>query len=422
MPNPATPQADALDGEPAETAAIRAPWGQLVIMFGYALVNWSIGNGLLPLLPKIAARLGADPVTVGIYLAASYVALALGTVAAGFLADRAGNRRSFMIAAMLIAAPLIALTSWATEVWELAVLTASVWCLAGMALTLVTIRAGASAAPGERGRILGFLALAAPLGSVVGGLGVGALADTVGYPTMWILLGIVVLACPLLAAGLHERPDSGRATRAPRPAVSMRWTVPFFLLIVCGVFAAFGSFVGGLGRTLAMEAAYSDTAITSTVAVSGVVALPFTILLGWMSDRVGRLPFIAACYALGALGLLVYAAAASLAMFWIAASLVGFVSYVSTGVGSALVVDLVDRPSLGRGLAYFGATGWVGAILGFGLGGVGFATLGLADAFLVAAVVTAVAVLVVGAIGVTRRRLASDRTPVRADRPEVRKE
>lgn len=380
-----------------------APWGQLILFFGYGLVNWSIGNGLLPILPSIASSLGADKFLVGVYLAASYVALAFGTLAAGYLADRVGHRKALMIAAGLAEALLVVLVSQARVLWQLAILTASTWCVAGMGVTTVTIQAGLLAGPTERGRVLGFFALAAPVGSILGGFGVGALADAVGYTAMWVDLGLVALIAPAIALLVREDSVRPRAERKPFAPPRLRWTVPFALLIVCGVLSAIGSFIGSLGRSFAMQATFSNEAITSTVAVSGIVALLPTILVGWMSDRRGRLPFMALCYIAGIAGLLVYSFAASLAQFWIAASLVAFISYVSTGVGSALVVDLVDRPSLGRGLALFGATGWIGAILAFTGGSLVFAKVGLAAGFLLAAGLTAIAVIFLGAIHFLRR-------------------
>jgi MFS family permease len=374
-------------------------------MFGYSLVNWSIGNGLLPILPKIAATLGADKFLTGIYLAVSYVALAGGTLAAGYLADRFGHRKGLMISAGLAAAPLIFLVSKATTLWELTALTASTWCIAGMALTLVTIQAGLSAGPRQRGSVLGFLALSAPVGSIAGGLGVGALADALGYTTMWTILALVFLLSPVLALFVRETPTRSRMGSAGAPPSHLRWTAPFFLLILCGTLGAIGTFVGGLGRSFAMQDTFSNEAITSTVAVSGLVALPFTFLMGWMSDRRGRLPFMGLCYAAGVLGLLVYSMASSLGQFWIAASLLAFISYVSTGIGSALVVDLVDKPSLGRGLAYFGATGWIGAILAFAGGSLAFSAFGLAAGFLLGAALTTVAIGLLGVMHLVSRPL-----------------
>ncbi len=384
-------------------AAPRAttPRGQLLLLFGYALVTWSIGNGLLPLLPIIASDMGADKVLVGVYLAGSYVALALGTTAAGFISDRLGHRKGIMVGASLAGAPLILLVSQAAALWQLALLTASAWCMAGMALTMATIEAGRVAGPGQRGSILGFLAMAAPLGSIAGGFGVGVLANAVGYPTMWLLLGLVWLLCPLLALFVRE-PPSEPAAGGPASAVApVRWTLPFSLLVACGILAATGSFIGGFGRSFAMKGTFDPAAITSTVAVSGIVAFPFAAIMGWLSDRRGRLPFMALCYAAGAAGLVVYSVATTLDMFWLAASLVAFISYVSTGVGSALVVDLVDRPALGRGLSYFGATGWIGAILAFGPGSLVFALYGLPTGFLLGAAITAAGILFLAAIAVT---------------------
>lgn len=397
----------------------RAPWGRLLSLFGYSLVNWSVGNGLLPILPSIAASLGADEFVTGLYLAASYVALAAGTLLAGFVADRVGHRRALMIGAGLVSSPLILLISWASSLWQLAVLTAATWCVAGMAVTLATIETGLLAGPRERGRVLGFLAAAPPLGSVLGGLGVGPLADAVGYQAMWIDLGLLVLLAPAFAFLLRPDPPAPRYTDRARGG--MTWTVPFLLLFVCGIVGAYGTFVGGLGRSFAMKPSFSNGAITSTVAVSGIVALPVTLLMGALSDRWGRLPFMGLCYAAGIAGLGVYAIASSLVDYWIAASLLAFISYVSTGVGGALVVDLVDRSSVGRGLAYFGATGWIGAIGAFAGGGYLFATGSLATGFLVGAGFVGVGVVLLLGIRATAPTLRPARPSRSRGGPEVRK-
>ena len=384
------------------TGSATASRKQWVALFGYALVTWSTGNGLLPLLPIVAGDLGADRVLVGIYLAASYVALAVGTIAAGALADRYGHHRRIMILCALAGTPILLLVSQVTALWQLATLTACAWCVSGMGVTLVTIEGGLAADPRHRGGALGFLGVAGPLGSIVGGFGVGALADAVGYRTMWIVLGLAYLLCPIFALFLKEVPVEPAANRRVAPAAGVRWTLPFALLIACGVLGASGSFIGGLGRSFAMQTAFDAASITSTVAVSGLVALPFTLFVGWMSDRRGRIPFMILCYAAGVMGLLVYSTASSLPSFWVAASLVAFISYVASGVGSALVVDLVDRPAVGRGLSYFGATGWIGAILAFGGGSVAFSEFGLPLGFVLGALLVFAGVPLLVAIAVAR--------------------
>ncbi len=394
------------------------PTRQLAALFAYSLVNWSAGNGLLPLLPKYATTLGALDWQIGVYLGGSYLCIALGTVVAGWLADRWGHRRLLMILAGLGVPPLLVAMSQVGAFWEAAVLTAAIWWLAGMSLTFATILAGLGAAPGERGRVLGFLAVAAPAGSVIGGLGIGVLADALGFSRMWIALAGLDLLCP--AAGLLVRDVAGQtkaASRAPARGSGM-WSAAFIVLLVLGILAAFGSFIGALGRSLAMQA-FSNAEITSTVAVSGLVTLPFPVLVGFLSDRLGRLQFLALCYAAGGAGLVVYAASVALWQFWLASALVAFVSYVSTGVASALVVDLVPRESVGRGLAFFSATGWTGGIFGFLVGGALFPLLGFGFTFLIGA---ALLVLAIGLLIPIAAAMRSAKRRMRSPEAAARKE
>ena len=394
---------------------------QLGALFGYSLVIWSLGNGILPLLPLIAESLGADVVVVGVYLSLSYAAIALGSFVAGWIADSTSHRRRLMLAVGAAGPPFVIATTWVTNVVELLALTAVVWFLGGMALSLASIVAGLSAGPQQRGAVLGTLALAAPLGSILGGIGVGVIADAVGYASMWTVLGLLWFLCPLVGLAVQDV-TTPAAVKPPRAAESGVLGAGFLLFLACALLASVGSFIGGLGRSLVMgDLHFSATDITSTVAISGLVTLPFTVLLGVLSDILGRLRFLALCYLAGLLGLVVYSTATSLTGFYVASALTAFLAYVATGLGSALVVDLVDRPALGRGMAVFSAATWTGGIVGFLVGGYGFAFFGALATFLFGAV------LVAGALGlllpvarIVRRRPARASEAV-GPAPEPRK-
>ncbi len=381
----------AASAEVRERGAGRMSRGQLVILFGYSLVPWTIGNGMLPLLPKYAGGLGADDVLIGIFLAISYASIALGTATAGWVADRMGRHGTLMVLVGLATVPFFLLTSRITVFWEAVVVTSFIWWLGGMSLTFAIIVAGLWAGPEERGRVLGVVAAAAPAGSILGGLGVGVLADELGFSTLWIALGLLYLACPAIGTLVRDVPE-GRAQGDREVSGPAMWSAAFLILLVSGLLGAAGSFMGQLGRSLAMQD-FSNADLTSTVAVSGLATLPFPFLLGSLSDRLGRLRFLALCFAAGIAGLLVYSGATLLWQFWLATALVGLVAFVSAGVGSALVVDLVDRPSVGRGLALFNMTGWAGGILGFAAGGYVFGEIGYAGGFLVGALLLVVAAL-----------------------------
>ena len=109
---------------------------------------------------------------------------------------------------------------------------------------------------------------------------------------------------------------------------------------------------------------FSATAISSTVAISGVIALPLPPLIGWLSDRVGRKQCLTLCYLAGTMGMLILAMSASLWHFWIAIILLRLLASVNRAVGSALTTDLVPQALLGRGMSLFMATAWIGGVIG----------------------------------------------------------
>jgi predicted MFS family arabinose efflux permease len=100
---------------------------QFSALFLCSLVVWTLGSGLLPLLPVYAAQMGAEPLVAGAYLSCSYLALATGTVVAGYLSDRLQRRKALLIAAGLASIPAIWLMGRAPTVWHLTVLTATTW-------------------------------------------------------------------------------------------------------------------------------------------------------------------------------------------------------------------------------------------------------------------------------------------------------
>ena len=278
------------------------------------------------------------------------------------------------------------------------------------------------AAARARGRILGFLAVAAPVGSILGGLGIGVLEDRLGFSGLWITLGLLYLLCPAIGVFVRDAPAPAKAEARDRASAASVRTAAFVILIVGSLLAAFGSFIGALGRSLVMQQTFSSAELTSTVAVSGIVTLPFPFLIGFLSDRLGRLRFLALCYAAGVAGLVVYSGAGVLWQFWLASGLVAFVSYVSTAVGSALTVDLVPRESVGRGLAIYSATGWGGGILGFAMGGYLFSVLTSAAVFLLGAVSLAVAILLIPPIGRANRAASLRGHLAGSYEPRARKE
>src|SRR6266498_1923078 len=112
---------------------------QLFALFACSLVGWTIAQGTLALLPLYAVRLGADPASIGTYLSLAFLALTLGTLASGWLADTFQRRKALIIVAGALNVPTTWLMGQATAFWQLALLTAIVWFFVGVGFTTISI-------------------------------------------------------------------------------------------------------------------------------------------------------------------------------------------------------------------------------------------------------------------------------------------
>jgi len=186
---------------------------QLFGLFLGSLVLYVIGNGLLPLLPVYAQEYVEGTVGIGYYLALAYLALALGSMSAGWLSDQLQIRKGLLIVAGLTAIPGVWLMGLVTDIWQLAVLTTIVWFLIGVGLALMNILTGLFAEKKARGRTFGLLAMPIGLGSLIGGATIGPIAQRWGYQTMFLALALFLLIWPINGLLLEDK----KLERNPRP-------------------------------------------------------------------------------------------------------------------------------------------------------------------------------------------------------------
>jgi MFS family permease len=357
---------------------------QILALFVCSLVPWTVGNGLVPLLPVYATQLGANPTTAGYYLAFSYLALAVGAVAAGWLSDRLGRRKMPLIVAGLAGVPIAWLTGRVGHIWGLAVLTALLWFCGGLQLALNGILTGVSAGEDERGKIFGILSLTAGLGALIGGLATGFIVERWGFPAMFTAVAVFLILSPLAGIFLTEK-EVERVQGQDRLAKERsRLGKSYRFLFAASLTASVAGFVIVLGRSLLMnELGFGALAIASTGAVGGVVAMPLPFLVGWLSDRTGRKIFLYLGCLAGITSLSLLAISTSLWHFCSVLALHTTFMAVNGTVGNALVTDLVSRESLGRALSLYSATSWIGGVLGFAGAGYALQRLGTLPTFVI---------------------------------------
>ena len=327
-----------------------------------------VGFGLFPLLPVYALEIGATPGEVGIYLAIIYVAIALGSMLPGWLPAHISRKRLF-IAGGLIGVPGLLLLAFASTLWQVAALTALVWFSGGVGLSLSSVFTGMTSDRGRSGRSFSLLALSMPAGSLIGGLAVGPLVAWFGYRAMFLAVSLLYATQPLVVylKLADPEPAARRNQSAPEEGLpSQQADHRFALLLITVLFAGAAVYVGRMGLSLSMKTlAFSPTAITSTSAIAGVVAVPFVLLMGALADRLGRGRFLAVGYLLTGAGALALIVSAALWQFWLAGTLLLVGRAVNDSMASAVATDILPGQALARGLPWVRGINSVAGIFSF---------------------------------------------------------
>jgi MFS family permease len=368
---------------------------RLLYLFTCNLVMLFVGMGLFPLLPLYAAQFGATPTMVGIYYAVMYLASVVGTMATGWLARRFPAKGLFVVAGTLGVAALV-LLGQATALWQVVLLTAIVWFCGAIGIPLVSVFTAMLAGGNNRGKSFTLMYLAYPLGAVFGGTTVGQLVAWQGYPLMFAVLGAVWAIFPVVGflAVKDERISRPTLAAADPSAASPGLGFTFFLLLSAFLLSATAVSTGRLGTSLSMQALnFSPRAVASTATVSGLVTIPVALLIGALSDRLGRKRFLMLGYFLAAGGALTLSMATQLWHFWLAATLMMVAFCTNFAVASAFATDMLAPAALSRGLPWLNAMDSVASILSFAGTGYVMDTLGATPLYLTAALLAVIAVL-----------------------------
>ena len=257
--------------------------------------------------------------------------------------------------------------------------------------------AGLSAGEAERGRVFGILASTGGIGMLIGGLVSGPVVDRFGYSGLFIVAALFNAIMPIGALFLEDRKIQRVA--GPRRETSSVYSIVqsrgFILLVVASVIAFAINGMQSLARSLIMDQGHFLAAdISSTVAVAGLVSIPFPLVIGWLSDRVGRKSLIIVGYLATAACVLVLSISTSLWHFWLSTALATLTG-ASFAVSLAMVTDLVPAEGLGTGMALFGVTSFIGLIIGSELAGTAIQGLGMSPSLLLGGLSGAIAAVLV---------------------------
>jgi MFS family permease len=352
------------------------------------------GMGLFPILPLYAAQFQASNSLVGLYFAIVYAANALGPVAAGWLITRLSLRTVF-IAGGSIGLPALILLATAHNFVQVIIFTSLLWFSGGVIMALVSILTGLQTDINSRGKAYSLIAMVSPLGSLIGGGVVGWMITWQGYSAMFSILAVVWSIVPLIGWFSMKEiflPQQKEKASVSQPdaqtAFSSHFGTQFTRLLMVVFLGSIATNVSRFASSLSMQAAnYSAESIASAAMISGLVAIPFTLAIGSLADRLGRRHFLGISFLFILFAAVVLMNAKDLWQYWLA-SILNMLGYsVSGAMAQALTGEVVAERTLGRGLSWMSIISSIANILCFAVGGLLVDLFGLFQVFLMAALV-----------------------------------
>ncbi len=379
---------------------------QLIYFFLSNFIVYITGMGLFPILPIYAGdQFGATAAMVGFYMALIYIAITAGSLAVGWIPPNVSRKLLFVIVGT-IGAPAILLLGQATAFWQLVILTSIVWFSGGFATSMIGLFTGLIAEEGGRGRSFSIMFLARPMAGIFGGVLVTWLLSWGTYRPTFITLSAIWIIMPII--GLISLPDlrNQKITKAQRHRVpesapvagsgkiQMGWQ--FYILMVMLLLATTAAYSARLGISLSLIELDFDAAAAASIAIaSSLFTLPVVLLIGSLSDRLGRYRFLTVGSLMTTAGSVILLLATQLWQFWLAGGLLLASMTVTATVASAMGTDLLSGQALGRGLPWLNAMTWLAGVVGFSGAGLVVESWGTSALYLGAFIISILATMLV---------------------------
>jgi MFS family permease len=339
----------ALRARMAGARGARGPeWRTVVliqVLLGFESVIYSV---VTPVLPHYAHEFGASKPAIGVLAAAYPAGMLPGSLLGGWIATRAGVRRTTVVGLVLFTVATVAFGFGSS----IAVLDGlrfiqgiACGCIWGGGLAWVI----AIAPRGRRGQILGYVFASALFGTLLGPM-LGTLAVAAGTGVVFACVGGVSLALTVWTLQYPEPPPAALGAGTPLRALarSPRVLLGFWLILLeaCTI--------GATNTLLPLRLSHfgaSGVAIGVTFVVAALISTVLTPVLGRVVDRRGTMLPLAA--GLGATALLLAlmplpGSALLLAVLTVVA--LGGPLTVSAMPAMSLMTDAIER--LGAALAF----------------------------------------------------------------------
>src|SRR3989454_4541605 len=358
-------------------------------------ISTGIRHAVGPFLKPIVADLGLDRASFSLVIALSLFLYGVFGPLVGLALDRFGARLTASVGTLVLVLSLV-LTAFVRNYWDFAVVYGVILPL-GLAVTGPVMASGVVARwfSARRGTALSLLGSASMTGMSLLVPLVTWLILTRGWRTTYVVIaGLVLIGIlPIALWVIRESPEqmgltpdgaaldaktAGAGSRQRVTATTAIQTLAFWQL--AGSFFTCGfsmSLLSAHGIPMLTDHGYSPMFASWALGVLGGSAIGFTVMLGALSDRLGRRPVLAAIYAGRVFIFAGFFLIRDNPMAILAVAVLGGITMAGTGsMTSALTADIYGRFSVSSVFGLIFLVHQTGSALGSWLAGALFETTG----------------------------------------------
>ncbi|KEK23420.1 L-lactate MFS transporter [Bacillus gaemokensis] len=354
------------------------PWlivlGTIIVQIGLGTIyTWSLFNQ--PLVSKFGWELNAVAITFSI----TSFSLSFSTLFAGKLQQKMGLRKLISIAGVVLGIGLI-LSSQVSSLPLLYLLAGVVVGYADGTAYITSLSNLIKWFPNRKGLISGISVSAYGMGSLIFKYVNGKLIDTVGVSQAFLYWGIIVLILVLAGAYfLHEAAENKTMTQAlnndytTREMLQTKQVYLLFFMLFTSCMS--GLYLIGMVKDIGVQlVGLSAATAANAVAMIAIFNTAGRIILGTLSDKIGRLKIVSATFVI--IGLSVFTLSfmnLNYTIYFVCVASVAFCFGGNITIFPAIVGDFfgLKNHSTNYGIVYqgFGFGALAGSFIGAALGG-----------------------------------------------------
>jgi MFS family permease len=328
-----------------------------------ATIDRIILQGIYPILPVMIADLGASAKDNGIFMAVTYLSIAVGSyLTPRILGYYTSVSKLSVWLSVFTAVSLIAMGSGMGYLGFL-VATSAYWFFSGVQINIYSIIMSYISPPEHTGSNFGLLANTTLVGAVIGSFFIGPVIHNLGTLCSFILFGVLTVLARMLV--LFSGFDVVYSKHNV-PSGDFRISARLWLLLIVFNTGIMLSFMGRFNLSLIMkEYHYDIDSISYIFAWGALIVFPLPYFFGLLSQRVpGKLLLVLslACATI-AMGLL-YKGNAYIS-FLSVSFLICIMTYCSRGVSQKIIYDMYPLNQQNHAQSVLSSANWVAAIIGF---------------------------------------------------------